>query len=116
MKFRLFNFNSTKKADYYKLSFYDGFANKQNAEILGSLIFERFYSLRRLNKSVSKIVGPFGRYLLAFLIVTKFDSQGEIIAQLNYFDLFPQTNEQFGATWVDNDINYLSELLYSQPA
>lgn len=109
-------FSSKKKADYYKLSFYDGFSNQQNTAILGSLLFERFYSVRKLNKSVSKRIEPFGRYLLACLIVTKFDSEGEIIAQVNYFELIGQNSEFINTNSVDDDVNYLSELLYSKQA
>lgn len=113
----IFNiFTSRKKADYYKLSFYNGFASKQNAAILGDLLSERFYSLRKLNKIVSKQVAPFGQYLLACLVVTKFDFEGEIVSQLNYFELLGETAVEINPKLVDDDVNYLSELLYSKPA
>jgi hypothetical protein len=114
MMFGLFNFN--KKTDYYRLSFYNGFASQQNAAILGSLLFERFYSVTKLEKKVSKQVVPFGRYLLACLVVTKYNSEGKFISQVSYFELTGQNDNIINNRLIDDDINYLSELLYSKPA
>ena len=79
-------------------------------------MFEKFYSIHKLNKSVIKQIEPFGRYIIACLIVTKFDYRGEIISQVNYFELAPPVDFSFATRMKDDDVNYLSELLYSKPA